>query len=402
MKIRTVETLHCDAGWRPWSFVKISTDDGLIGYAEFTNSQYSPWAVAGCIRDLEPLLIGRDPRAVEAIHWDLYRATRQSPGGIAQKGLGALENALLDIKAKALGVPVHELFGGPFRDRVRVYWSHCGTTRAYAAELIGARPLRSFADVGDLAREVVEKGFTALKTNIIIPGDPPALVRQGFAGPIERSHQDLSREMLRSTERLLRTFREAVGDEVDISLDVNFNFRAEGLKRLLTAIEPFDLLWIELDSYDPDALAVLKLATRTPLASGECLYTLSQFLPFLSRRAMDIAVVDVCWNGFARAKQVADYALGIDLNVVPHNYYSHLATLISAQFCAAVPNALILEIDVDDVPWKDELITRAPAIQDGYLAIPSTPGWGADLNEEAVRAHPWPRPGAPRHSRYGP
>ena len=116
MKIRSVETMHCDAGWRPWSFVKISTDDGLIGYAEFTNSQYSPWAVAGCIRDLEPLLIGKDPRAVEAIHWDLYRATRQSPGGIAQKGLGALENAMLDIKG--IGQAKWESFGQRFIDAI--------------------------------------------------------------------------------------------------------------------------------------------------------------------------------------------------------------------------------------------------------------------------------------------
>ena len=108
MKLASLETLTCDAGWRPWLFVKATTDDGLVGWSEVTDSHGSPTGLAGVVSDLAPLVVGRDPRAFERIHWDLYRRTRQSPGSIVQKAIGGIENALLDLKGKALGVSVAE------------------------------------------------------------------------------------------------------------------------------------------------------------------------------------------------------------------------------------------------------------------------------------------------------
>ena len=116
MKVAQLETLYCDAGWRPWIFLKATTDDGAVGWAEITDSHGSPRGLAGIVEDLAPQVVGRDPRAVERIVWDLFRATRQSPGSVIQKAIGGIENALLDLKGKALGVPVYELFGGPTRD----------------------------------------------------------------------------------------------------------------------------------------------------------------------------------------------------------------------------------------------------------------------------------------------
>jgi L-alanine-DL-glutamate epimerase-like enolase superfamily enzyme len=140
MKITQVEAMICDAGWRPWTFVKIRTDDGLTGYGECSDNR-TPRAIAGCVDDLKPFLLGQDPRPVERLYWDMYRATRQSPGGIAAKAMAGIDCALWDIKAKALGVPVYELFGGPTRDQVRLYWSHCGTTRARYGKALGTPPI---------------------------------------------------------------------------------------------------------------------------------------------------------------------------------------------------------------------------------------------------------------------
>src|SRR4029077_10799362 len=170
MKVAQIETLYCDAGWRPWIFLKATTDDGLVGWAEITDSHGSPRGLAGIVEDLSPLVVGRDPRPVEAIYWDLYRATRQSPGSVIAKALAGVENALLDLKAKALGVPVYELFGGPTRERIPMYWSHCGTTRARAYEVTRTPKLASYEDVAALGREVVEGGYGAFKTNVVIPG----------------------------------------------------------------------------------------------------------------------------------------------------------------------------------------------------------------------------------------
>ena len=144
MRISRAQAFHCDAGWRPWTFVKIETDTGLVGWGECSDSR-NPHGVAGCVRDFEDLLVGQDPRRIQQIYWDMLRVSRQNLGGISHKAMAGVELALWDIKAKALGVPVYELFGGPTRDDVHVYWSHCGTTRARAWDCGPARPLGSRA-----------------------------------------------------------------------------------------------------------------------------------------------------------------------------------------------------------------------------------------------------------------
>ena len=116
---------------------------------------------------------------------------------------------------------------------------------------------------------------------------------------------------------------------------------------------------------------------------------MKEYIPYFSIHAADIFMIDVPWLGFSQSKKVGDLAEVYQLNVAPHNYYSHLATLISASLCAVLPNVRIMETDVDKVPWKDDLVTKTPEIKDGYMTIPTGPGWGADLNEEAVKEHLW-------------
>jgi len=386
MKVARLETLSCDAGWRPWLFLKATTDDGLVGWAEITDSHGSPRGLAGIVEDLAPLVVGRDPRAVERIYWDLYRHTRQSPGSVIAKALAGIENALLDVKAKALGVPVYELFGGPTRDSVPLYWSHCGTTRARAWEVTGTPKLASYADVTELGREVVEAGYGSFKTNIVVPGDEPQVLMPGFGagGGTARA-----REIAGYLVRLLEAFAQGTLGAAQPVVDLNFNLEPEGCLRVAHALEALDLAWLEIDLFDPAALAHVRQSTRIPICSGENLYGARAFRPFFEAAAMDVASVDVIWNGFHQAKKIADLAETFEVTCAPHNYYSHLATFISAQWCAAIPNARILEIDVDDVPWKDELVTALPAIAGGELTIPTAPGWGADVNEDVLRQHPW-------------
>jgi len=386
MKVARLETLYCDAGWRPWIFLKATTDDGAVGWAEITDSHGSPRGLAGIVEDLAPHVVGRDARAVERIVWDLFRATRQSPGSVIQKAIGGIENALLDLKAKQLGVAVHELFGGPTRDEVDVYWSHCGTTRARAWDVTGTPKLESYDDVTALGREVVERGFSAFKTNIVVPGDEPQVLMPGFHGDgLERNPSPQLEDALR---RLLDAFQKGTGGAAKPIVDLNFNLTAEGVLRIARALEGYDLMWLEVDAFDPVSLAAVRAASSIPICSGENLYTNRGFRPYFEAAAMDVASVDVIWNGFHQAKKIADLAETFEVNCAPHNYYSHLATFISAQWCAAIPNVRILEVDVDDVPWREELTTVAPEIANGKLKIPSGPGWGVDVNEDVLNAHP--------------
>ena len=367
--------------------IKATTDDGLVGWAEITDSHGSPRGLAGIIEDLAPLVVGRDPRAVERIYWDLYRHTRQSPGSVIAKALAGIENALLDIKAKVLGVPVYELFGGPTRDSIPLYWSHCGTTRARAWEVTGTPKLVAYADVTELGREVVEAGYRSFKTNIVVPGDEPQVRMPGFGAGGGTAQ---AREIAGDLVRLLEAFAQGTLGAAQPIVDLNFNLEPEGCLRVARALEPLDLAWLEIDLFDAAALAHVRQSTRIAICSGENLYGSRAFRPFFEAVAMDVASVDVIWNGFHQAKKIADLAETFEVSCAPHNYYSHLATFISAQWCAAIPNARILEIDVDDVPWKDELVTALPAISGGELTIPTAPGWGADVNEDVLRQHPWP------------
>jgi galactonate dehydratase len=343
--------------------------------------------------------VGRDPLPVEARYWDMFRRLRSNIGGVAAKAIAGIDAALWDIKGKALGVPVYSLAGGPLRDRVRLYWSHCGYTRARYGESLGMAPLRTYADVVELGREVVQRGYSALKTNLVVPGDPAGVYLYGVFHrdngadvviPGGATDQVTSAQQIREIERLIGAFREGVGDDVDICLDLNFNFRTESLLRIAKAVEKFNLLWLEVELYNPAALRQLKDSTSTRICTGENLYTPRGFLPYLQAGAMDVANIDVAWNGFTQSKKIADLAESFDVNIAVHNCFGNLSTLMSGHLCAATSNVRIMEVDVDDVPWKDDLLTEPLDIRDGCLYLSQRPGWGADLNEKVLSKHPWP------------
>ena len=157
-------------------------------------------------------------------------------------------------------------------------------------------------------------------------------------------------------------------------------------------LEQFDMMWIEIDMYEVDGLKEVKDSTSCTITSGENLFTIRDYRPYLAARAMDVAMIDVPWQGFARGRDVAMLAESHEINVAPHNYYSHLSTMQALNLCATVPNVRICEIDIDDVPWKDDLTGGPLEFHDGgVLDIPDKPGWGVELDEEVARAHAWKR-----------
>src|SRR6201996_8465681 len=391
MRIIKIEDLHCNAGWRDFSFLKITTDDGLVGWSEFLEN-FGAEGLSGVIARLGERLIGMDPRPVEKITAFLHGLTRQTPYGINQQAIAAIENALVDIKAKSLNIPVYELLGGPIRDRLRLYWSHCGTWRVSFADRIkqwtGYDPIRSLADVERAGAEVAERGFKGLKTNIMrFDVDPPVIHMPGFNGP-GWPECNIDKPLIDALRAELSAFRRGAGPGVGLHLDLNFNFKTEGYIRLAQALEEFELVWLEVDTYDPEALATIRRSSRTPVASLESLYGRRQFRPFLEKQAVDVAIIDVAWNGILESYKIAAMADAYEVNVAPHNFNGHIGSLMSAHLCAAIPNFRVMDIDSEDVPWKDELVTPVPRIQNGMFILPTGPGWGVEVNEEVIRAHP--------------
>jgi L-alanine-DL-glutamate epimerase-like enolase superfamily enzyme len=388
MKVARMETLRADAGWRMFSFLKITTDDGLIGWSEF-NESFGSAGLAEVIMALSPIVIGKDPCRFEHVISTLHVLTRQSRGGINHQAIAAIENSLLDIAAKARNIPVYALFGGPVRERIPVYWSHFGTYRVRSAELMGVKPIKTLDDLANHAAEVKALGFKGLKTNIM-PSDGEKLfsISPGFGRSPGWPELNWDAKTMRATADQLTAIRAAIGPDMGLHLDINFHFKTEGFNRVRDTIAPFNLTWLEIDTHDAPSLALIRANAPCPIASCETLHHRREFKPFFENYAMDVPIVDVVWNGLAESLKIAAMAEVYEMNCAPHNFYGHLCTMISAHFSAVIPNFRVMEIDIDSAPWRDEFYDDVPKFENGDLVLSTRPGWGMEVNEKAVRARP--------------
>ena len=393
MKIVKLEDFHVDGGWDTYSFLKITTDEGIVGWSEYNESRRR--GMTAVIHGLGATLIGQDPRAINRIDAALYAPSRPTAGGLTSHAIAAIVNACLDIKGKALGVPVYELFGGAVRDRLPVYWSRCGVLRARCADLFGgqvidAPPVRTLDDLKAAAREARERGFKALKTNLLLFDHKggrqfaPGMTGAGIGHP----ELNLTDDILDALIAQLTALREGAGPAVRLLLDLNFNYKPEGLRRIAKAVEPFNLLWLEMDMFEPKALSLIRQSTTTPIGSLETILGRRNLKPYLESYAVDVAIIDPQWNGLVEAVKMAAMADAYEVNVASHNFNGPLANVMSAHFCAAIPNFRIMEFDVDEVPWKPKLLTNPYVIENGELLLPTGSGWGTVINEAVVRAHP--------------
>ena len=287
-----------------------------------------------------------------------------------------------------LGVPVYELLGGKIRDRIRVYWSHCATWRInHPAHYAPA--ITDLDGVKAIGREVREKGFGALKTNIFTydaDKKNPRGWRPGFGAPFV-PELNVERGVVRNLLMHLEALRDGAGADVDILLDLNFNARTEGYLKILRAIADLDIFWVEIDSFVPEALGYIRRMSPHPISSCETLLGLREFMPYFAEQAMDVAIVDTPWNGVWQSMKIAAAAEAHEVNVAPHNFYGHLSTMMNAHFAAAVPNLRIMETDIDRIAWDHELFDHT-AIRRRAFAGAGSAGLGIAPNEEAIRLHP--------------
>ena len=384
MKITGLENIHVDGGWTVISYLKVTTDAGLTGWSEYSGHQ----AVPGVIEAMAGRVIGKDPRNLNAIDASLYQLQRPAPGSLWQRGSGAVLNACLDIKGKALGVPVYDLLGGKVRDATELYWSHCGLFRAgFPAafeQVIGKPGVRSLDDLRRAGEEVAKAGYGALKTNLIrFDGDPT--VSSMLRG---QPAMNIDNRTLDALVAQLGALRDGAGRDVRMMLDVNFNFKVEGFRQLARAAEPFDLMWIEMDMPDAGSLKVVRDSTTTPIASLEMQLGRRNVRPFLENYAVDVAIIDGQWNGLHETMKMAHLIDSYDVNVAAHCSAGPLGALMSAHFCAAIPNFRIQEHEADVMPWHEALLTERNQVEGGRFILSDRPGWGADVDEAVARAHP--------------
>jgi galactonate dehydratase len=290
----------------------------------------------------------------------------------------------LDIKGKALGVPVHQLFGGPVWDKIRVYYTHVGRHEPMNPDTI---PVHTIADIPAAAADVKRQGFTAVKMGLSsVQGsgknaDDKSWWQDTKAG-------DISNQLLDHYVNWFGAWRDALGPDVGLALDVAFSFKLGGMLKLAQALEPLNMMWLEAETLDAESLRTVRLNSRTPICSGESLRRCHEYKPFLESHALEILMPDTVWNGITEGKKVADYANTYDIMFAPHNSHGVIGTLQAVNLVATLPNFLILEYEADDKPWRQEIVSETYKVKDGFLELPTKPGLGVDLNEEAIAAHP--------------
>lgn len=361
MKITRITPILADGGHRIIVFVKVETDQpGLVGWGEAT-LEGKPRAVAACIQDMEPMILDQDPHRIEHCWQILYRSGFWRMGVIGLSAISGIDQALWDIKGKDLGVPVYELLGGRVRDKVRVYTHFGGDTPEKMAE-------------SALSKKA--KGWTAIKT-------VPVPITNVLDGPCK----------LKQAEAGLRAVREAVGDEVDILLDMHGRLTPQMAIQYARRFEPYAPLFIEEPSQaeNPAVMARVAKATAIPVATGERLFLRWGFREILETGGASLLQPDPCHaGGISETRKIAAMAETYYAGLAPHNPYGPLATAVSVHIDLASPNFVIQEmIDPDVAPEAQALVKEPLPVVDGYIFPPTKPGLGVEVDEaECARRLP--------------
>ncbi|MFN8500250.1 MAG: mandelate racemase/muconate lactonizing enzyme family protein [Anaerolineae bacterium] len=379
MKITAVKTA-ATVGHGMHLWVKVETDAGVTGLGECVHGGRQAIAI---IQDLTPRLIGRDPFAIDAIFEELRRAHVFDGGfaGALITALTGIEVALWDLKGKALGVPVCELLGGKFRDKIRVY-ADCQV-----------EPGMDYDAIQRVVDSVLERRFTALKIDLDIGAytggrqDDRELLRDRFNYTASEWEHDRMIELVDMVTR-------AAGKGIAVAADVHTRLDVPSAIRLVKDLEPYHLLWLE-EPVPPENVAAMrevKRATTTPICAGENLYLRHGFRDLIEQQAVDIIMPDIpkC-GGLSECRKIANLAELYSIPFAPHNVASPIGTMASAHVCATVPNFLVLEFHwLHRDYWTTIIEEKEDIIQDGYITVPDRPGIGVTLDEAVARQHQYP------------
>jgi len=369
MKITDLRVFQTQGGHANWTFVKLYTDGGLTGVGE-ASLERNDEVVVRALETFRDFLVGQDPFQIEYIWNALYKQTFKYGQLIILTALGGIEQALWDIKGKALGVPVYELLGGKLRDRLRAY-ANAWAFQKVVTQMTAADTPETIAEN---AMKMVEEGFTALKW------DP---FREG-GQVIPRSEEEFALACVKAV-------REAVGPSVDILIECHGRFNMHSAVRIAHKLEPYDPFFYEepIPPDNLDALAALQQSINLPIATGERLYTRWEFRPLLEKNAAQVIQPDICnVGGIWELKKIAAMAEAYYVSVQPHNSNGPLQTVASIHLDASIPNFVFQEFFYPYLEMYNEVLTEPIIYKDGYLEVPTAPGLGTDLREDVIRKRP--------------
>ncbi len=365
MKITGIRTFIYEAWWRNWLFVKVDTDAGITGLGE-ASLQGLNQAVEVAIHNLEhEYFLGKDPRQIQK-HWtNVYRDSWFHQSHVPLAALSGIEIALWDILGKSLNAPIHQLLGGATRDRIKVYNN---------SWYFNARTTDEFVE---RARAAVAQGFRALKW------DP------FWSPPLDIFNE---REAMLQAVECVRHVREAVGDGIELLIEVHARLGTADAIWMAHALEPYRPFWFE-EPIPPDnleALAKVARESHIPITTGEKACTRWGFREMIERQMVSMIMPDIiCAGGILETTKIAAMADTYHIGVAPHSCVGPGLTAANLQLDAVIPNFLIQELFFPDKPLYDEILTDDfPILRDGYVDVPTKPGLGIDINEDAITLRP--------------
>jgi galactonate dehydratase len=364
MRIVDIRTYVLPAVWKEWVVVLIETESGLVGAGEAT-LDYRTATVVGAIAECAEMLLGRRAEGIERIWSELYRSFFWRGGAAQMTALAAIDQALWDIAGKAAGLPVHRMLGGPFHDRVPVYLNQW------------YRGARSTEELIEKAQAAVASGARALKWY------PFRFL------PIGRQAYLLGAAEMRRAVGEVEALRRAVGDDVELMVDVACRLDRTMSIQFCHAVEPYNLLFVEepIGPENPDVLREIARATRVRLATGERLFSRWDFRPIIEQQAVGLIQPDVAHaGGITEMRKIAAMAETYMIGVAPHSPLGPVANAASVQLSAVLPNFVMLESYAEDTPpIRREIVVEAPRLVGDAFELPDRPGLGVTVDEVALR-----------------
>lgn len=359
MKITRLETISVDAGMKDWIFVRVHTDEGLIGTGEGTLEGRGR-TVMTAVAELSDYIVGEDPFRIEHLWQIMYRHAFYRGGPVMNSAISGVEQALWDILGQALNQPVHQLLGGRVRDKIRVY---ANGPRGNSPE-----------ELAESALALTERGYTAMK-----------LVPFGAMKPLDGI------AAVREAARTMAAVRDAVGPDIDLAVDAHGRLSPAMAIQIAQAIREYGILFFE-EPCLPENVSTMATVAREcgiPVATGERLFTKWGFRDVLEQHAAAVLQPDLAHcGGILEGRKIAAMAEVYYAGFAPHNPLSPVNMRASLHLDAVVPNFVIQEWISDDPSWRDEILQNPVVIKDGWAEVPMEPGLGTALNLDACKAHP--------------
>ncbi len=375
MTITSVSTFLVEGIKYNWTLIKVETDAGVHGWGEATNWPGSPLVEAAC-QHVGEFVTGLDARRIDFIWTKIYRDMNWlGQAGSLLSAISAIDIALWDIKGKTLGVPVYQLLGGPYRDKVQLYANYWFTEGDHAPQ-----------DYARQARETIAQGFTALKF------DPFAHVNYWYGDDLA-SNGTLTEAQKQRALDVVGAVAKAAGSETTIAIETHAFLNAPTaveMARRLSDLK-FNCMWYEEPALPefPDSIADIRRQIPLPVCVGERLHSRFMLRSVLEKQAADVVMPDITrCGGISEMRKMANLAETYNVPIAPHNPNGPISTIASAHTMATVPNFFRQEFMLKDVTWRDECLSHPLPIEQGFFLLPNRPGLGFDLDVKILQQHP--------------